>query len=439
MESPDKPRLFSHWIFPFALALCAYASLWAYSLKAGRLPLWVWWSVQAAGWISCLWFLRAVRNGWPSIRWIVVTALAFRVCGLWAAPTLEDDYHRYLWDGWRTVQDGSPYDRAPLEYFRLPEKRPPGIETALDEINNPDLTTIYAPVTQLLFAGGAAVAPGSLVALKLLLLFVDGGLLLLLEAWGGRGAAWFFGWCPLVVTETAFHAHPEAWALLWLIAALLCARRERWILAGALSGVAVGAKLFAVLALPFLIWRRPKLVLPAFLISLGLIYGPIFISGSSAEWAGMRAMARDFEFNSFGYALLAMVCGSPAARLLWLILFGVIAAFIVARWAGQKRSLQEAPLAGIFFAFFLLSPVLNPWYVVWLVPFLAIAPTPGGVALLVVVPLSYATGLNLGYPTLATYAQPGWVRPVELGVILLASASQLWLAQAKGRQVPLFR
>ena len=120
MESPDKPRLFSHWIFPFALALCAYASLWAYSLKAGRLPLWVWWSVQAAGWISCLWFLRAVRNGWPSIRWIVVTALAFRVCGLWAAPTLEDDYHRYLWDGWRTVQDGSPYDRAPLEYFRLP-------------------------------------------------------------------------------------------------------------------------------------------------------------------------------------------------------------------------------------------------------------------------------------------------------------------------------
>ena len=164
--------------------------------------------------MSCAWFLHTVAGDWPATRWIVATALAFRVCGLWMTPTLEDDYQRYLWDGWRTIQDGSPYDRAPAEFFAVAEKRPPRIETALNEVNNPDLTTVYAPVTQLLFAVAAAIAPGSLFTLKLLLMVIDLAALSLLVACGGRAAAWFYGWCPLAVTEVGFHAHPEAWSLL---------------------------------------------------------------------------------------------------------------------------------------------------------------------------------------------------------------------------------
>ncbi len=66
---------------------------------------------------------------------------------------------------------------------------------------------------------------------------------------------------------------------------------------------------------------------------------------------------------------------------------------------------------------FCSTPVLNPWYLVWLAPFVALAPTRRAVALLAVVPLSYATGLNLGDPTLATYGQPNWVRPIEFGIL----------------------
>lgn len=408
--------------FPFALALCGYTTLALFSLAPGRLPLGVWWGVQAVGWFSCAWFLRAVANdGWPALRWIVVTALLFRICGLWATPTLEDDYQRYLWDGWRTIKDGSPYDRTPQDFFALPEERPAGVETALDQLNHPDLKTIYAPVTQLLFAAAAAIAPGSLVTLKILLLLVDGGLLLLLSACGGRSVAWFYGWCPLVVTENAFHAHPEALALFWLVAAWLAGRRERYLMAGLLAGVAVGAKIFALLAVPLLAWQRPRVVLPAFLAVLGFIYGPILVSGSSAEWPGLRVMGGDFEFNSFGFALLARLFGSEAARLLWIIFFGLIAAFLFARWARNEGSLSSAPIVPVLLTFFLLSPVLNPWYLVWLVPFVALAPIPSAVALIVIVPLSYATGLNLGDPTLANYAQPVWVRPVEFGLVILAS------------------
>jgi hypothetical protein len=411
---------------PFCLTLGGYAFLALASRQSGRLPLGIWWGVQGIGWLGCAWFLRTVRKGWPATRWIVLSALLFRVCGLWATPTLEDDYQRYLWDGWRTIQDGSPYGRAPQKFFAAPETRPIGVETALDELNHPDLTTIYAPVTQVLFAVAAAIAPGSLFTLKLILLLVDCAFLLLLVTYGGRGAAWFYGWCPLVITEIAFHAHPEGWALLWLIAAWICARSERFLLAGALAGVAVSAKLFALLAVPFLAWRRPKLFVPAFLSVLALIYGPILASGSTAEWSGVHAMASYFEFNSFGFAVLAQICGRENARRLWLILFGVFAALLFVLWARRKRNLSEAPVTGVMLTFFLLSPVLNPWYLVWLVPFVAAVPARGAVALLVVAPLSYATGLNLGDSTLATYGQPIWVRPVEFGIVSLAMASRLW-------------
>ena len=160
-----------------------------------------------------------------------------------------------------------------------------------------------------------------------------------------------------------------------------------------------------------------------------MIYGPILATGSSAEWAGLRAMASYFEFNSLGFALLSWLCGSNEARVLWLLVFGLIAALLFARWAWQKRSLHEAPMADVLLAFFLLSPVLNPWYLVWLVPFVAVTRARCAIVLLLVVPLSYATELNLGEPSLAPYAQSAWVRPVEFGIVVLAGLSNLWPAE----------
>ena len=82
-----------------------------------------------------------------------------------------------------------------------------------------------------------------------------------------------------------------------------------------------GWKLLALLAVPLLAWRRPAIILPAFLAVLGIVYVPILATGSSAEWEDCTRMAGSFEFTPFGYALLAAMFGSSAARSLWLILF----------------------------------------------------------------------------------------------------------------------
>jgi len=90
-------------------------------------------------------------------------------------------------------------------------------------------------------------------------------------------------------------------------------------------------------------------------------------------------------------------------------------------------------MADLLLIFLVLSPVLNPWYVIWLVPFAAIAPTWRALTLIAIVPLSYATGLNLGDPSLATYAQPAWVRSTEFGMLVLAFVTDLWLSRRPER------
>jgi hypothetical protein len=73
----------------------------------------------------------------------------------------------------------------------------------------------------------------------------------------------------------------------------------------------------------------------------------------------------------------------------------------------------------IYGIFFLLSAVVNPWYMLWLLPFVALFPSVTGIAACMVVTLSYAHGLNLNEAGLAPYEHPWWVRPAEIAAVCL--------------------
>ena len=47
-------------------------------------------------------------------------AVAFRICGLVGGPLLEDDFYRYLWDGYRFATTGTPYAAVPEAFFTDP-------------------------------------------------------------------------------------------------------------------------------------------------------------------------------------------------------------------------------------------------------------------------------------------------------------------------------
>ena len=65
---------------------------------------------------------------------------------------------------------------------------------------------------------------------------------------------------------------------------------------------------------------------------------------------------------------------------------------------------------------------MNPWYLLWVLPFAVVRPSPWAWTASVAVLLSYATGLNLQDMNLHPFGHPWWVRPVEYGAIALAVA-----------------
>ncbi|MBA4207891.1 MAG: hypothetical protein C0457_23155 [Polymorphum sp.] len=68
-----------------------------------------------------LWLIWPIRSGvrLPAatetsiLRRIVVVGLLLRVLMLWSVPALEDDFHRYLWDGAVAANGFNPYGVVP--------------------------------------------------------------------------------------------------------------------------------------------------------------------------------------------------------------------------------------------------------------------------------------------------------------------------------------
>lgn len=382
----------------------------------------VWWLLGGLGF---QWVLTgAVAFFWASnhARFWLAMGIGFRLIGLWAEPLFEDDHHRFLWDGRMFFVTGNPYDTAPSEYFNNDEVSP-AFGDILDRINYPDVPTIYGPATEFVFFLSYLGAPGELWPWKIFLLAADVALLAMLWNLGGgesgARAAVFAAWCPLSVFETAFNAHPDGLAVSLITAALLAFRSRRTGWLGLCCGTAVAAKVFALLLVPFLLYRRSWRTALIFGAVLAACYLPFWLQGSWADWSGLRAFASEWEFNSSAYALLSWAAGSDRARILTVLLFGTGWIGTLKRWALVPGN-DIPPGAFVFGLFFLLSPAFNPWYALWLLPFVALRPSWTGIAILSCVSLSYLTRQNLGDGGLDGFAHPPWVRPVEFGLMAIA-------------------
>jgi len=146
-------------------------------------------------------YLHAVRRDEPiPLARLLFWAVAFRVCGLIGGPIYEDDFFRYLWDGYRFAVAGTPYGVSPEAFFLDPAV-PAALRAALDQINHPELPTIYGPTAQALFLFGYWIQPGSVAVLQALLIAVDlvtVGLLLRLAP--ARNVL-LYAWCLLLAFE----------------------------------------------------------------------------------------------------------------------------------------------------------------------------------------------------------------------------------------------
>ena len=381
------------------------------------------WALLGVAW----WCAREMRPA-QVLRAVWIWGVCFRVAGFFGEPLLEDDWARYLWDGRQMAISGNPYATAPAAHF-ADKTVPEPFQRLLDEINNPDLPTIYAPVCEYAFAVSHWIAPAKLWPWKVILLTADLLSLALLLRMVPPRQALLYAWCPLLIQETAFTAHPDSLWVLFLVAALYFFSKGNAARMAVCCGLALATKIFALLIVPFLLartaWKYRLLALAVFTAA----YLPFWLQGSAADSAGLRAMSGEWEFNSTVFAGLAHFVGAGAAKGITLAAFAMIWGMMLWRWWRRPGPATELPRGDLVFGFFfLLSAVVNPWYLLALLPFVVLRPSPWGVGALAVVTLSYAHGLYASEPSLAAYELPDWVRILELGLVtILLLVGRRWL------------
>jgi alpha-1,6-mannosyltransferase len=313
---------------------------------------------------------------------------------------LEDDHHRYLWDGWRTATALDPYTLAPSAWFG-DSSLPQPWQDVLSAINHPDIPTIYGPVLQALFALGHAIAPGALWPLKALLGVVDMAILGLL-ARHRVGARWLLAYAlhPLALKEAMASAHPDALVALLLLLALVAWQRRRALGVGVLLGLAVGAKVAALVVVPLLLFVPPSsrgeprqalrwalCVAAACAATLALLYLPFHASGGS-DAAALAVFSAQWRFNPLLYRVLEAGLPGAAARPAAALL--VMAGVAVIAWRWRREGAAHAPpLHAPLVLLLLLSPVVNPWYWLWALALAACLRCASVLAIGVAAALSY--------------------------------------------------
>ena len=377
-------------------------------------------------------YFRRLDAPFPVGR-LLFWAVAFRLCGLLGGPFFEDDFYRYLWDGYRFATTGTPYGAAPEAFFVDPGV-PAAFQSVLDGINYPELPTIYAPVTQFIFLIGYWLQPGSVTVLQAILIAVDlvaVGLLLRLAP--ARNVL-LYAWCPLVVKEIAFTAHPDGAGACLLLAAIVMARDRRWRIAAVMLGLAAGAKTFGLVLAPLVLAGARTRHWVLFAVTLAAVYAPFALRGAS-DLASFQVFAREWEFNSALFGLLKNALPPFESRLILGLVFAV---FWGCYYVNYTRNGARGVPRGdwIYGALLAVSPVINPWYLLWLLPFAAVSPGIWAWTASVAVLLSYVTGLNLQDYEMHPYAQPLWARGLEFSLILGGFGCDLvrrrWAARGGG-------
>jgi len=382
-------------------------------------------------------------------------ALAFRLIGLCGYPLLEDDHFRYLWDGWVFAELGSPYDIAPAEFF-TDERIVDELTNVLDSVNYPDVPTVYGPTAQWLFAFSYFLAPAAVWPLQIFSIVADFVIILCLLRWAPLAWVLLYAWSGLVLKEFAFTAHIDVWGAAFLCAAIalqqsivrqseMSDRTQNRVNTlfkigiGILLGLAVGIKVFCVIALPFVL-GKDRLAWTSMLSTCCAIAWPF---GLVAAWypAGLVAMGESWLFNAPLYVGSVAVFGAqtlPITKVGLFFLYACIYLVVLYRslFKHGLRSSNVAPaeyassLGWLFGLLFLLSPVFNPWYMVWwlflAVPFkhqrLMLTPWVASVVLFA----SYFTGINTDWSNLHLYEVAPGAMWVEFGLITLALVLDGW-------------
>jgi alpha-1,6-mannosyltransferase len=329
-------------------------------------------------------------------------------------PGLDDDIHRYVWDGRVQRLGYNPYIVIPsdpaLASLHTYETR---------TLNNPEVPSPYPAGAQLFFRAATSIHE-STFALKVAFVICDFAIVFVLLdvlRCTRQGEHWVlaYAWHPLLALEVAGSGHVDIVGVLLLLVSIAALVRH-WRAVAALSfGLAVAVKFLPIVLVP-LYWKRVRMRDAALAaIAVGLLYVP-FLDHGRIPIGSLGTYVQRFRFNDPVFATLERVAAPQVVAGL-----AVLAGFLTAIW--MRRKSAEGSLDAFAWpmaASLLCAPVVYPWYLLWLLPFLRSTSTvPIMVWTLSIIPTYYVWHLRLvGRP----WVVPDCIMLLEYGSVAVAAA-----------------
>ncbi len=329
-------------------------------------------------------------------------------------PGSDDDIHRYVWDGRLQRLGYDPYVVIPsnpvVKGLHTPETR---------NLNNPDLPSPYPPGAQLFFRAVTAIHE-STAALKTAFVICELAILfLLLDLLHRNNQAThlllLYAWNPLLAIEVAGSGHIDiVGALLLLVSAVALGRQWRATASVAL-GLAVAVKFLPIVLVP-LYWKRIRIRDAALAAAVvGLLYLP-FLHHGRIPVGSLGTYVHSFRFNGPVFAALDRLM--PPQMLAGL---AVLVGLLTAVWLRSSATeFSTDAFAWPMAACLLCAPVVFPWYLLWLLPFLT---SPSSFPLIVWTISIIPTYVMWHYRALGRPwgALPVWVMLLEYGCVAISA------------------
>jgi len=364
-------------------------------------------------------------------RHMIVLGLA--LAALWHlpfllhSPGLDDDIHRYVWDGRVQRLGYNPYLVVPndpdLARLHTPETH---------TLNNPDLPSPYPAGAQLFFRAVTAIHE-SVFALKVAFVTCELAIvLILLDIFRrtGQGMHWAlaFAWNPLLPIEVAGSGHIDIVGALLLLVSVAALQRRWRAVAAVAFGLAVAVKFLPIVILP-LYWKRVRIRdVATAAIAIAILYVP-FLDHGRIPLGSLGTYVRSFRFNDPVFATLERVAPPQLVAAL-AVLVGFLVAIGIRR---NSPTWSPDAVAWPMAASLLCAPVVYPWYLIWLLPFVGSASmVPIILWTVSIVPTYYVWHLRtLGHP----WVVPGWAILLEYGSVAAVSAI-VWLRRPSRSATP---
>jgi alpha-1,6-mannosyltransferase len=349
---------------------------------------WLFFSAFTLYGVACFIVLQADAVDRGTLFGIFVLAALMQSVLIFSRPTLSDDMYRYVWDGRVQAQGISPYRYPPnaleLSYLRDIEIYP--------SINRKNVVTVYPPAAQAAYAILWKIVPDNIPFFQIVMALggASAGVLLtglLRDLNLSPARALIYLWSPLLAYETAHAAHVDGLILPFLVGAWWARVRERDGLVGILLGIATAMKYYPALLLPFL-WRprhpQGRWQMPlAFIATVGAFYLPYVItSGGDVLGFLPRYFRETFNVSPLVSGLKDILdwlgWHSPnRITLIALVIIALLACWAIIKPAPNAETAIRRCILPIG-VITLLSQNLFSWYMLWLLPLIAIFLEPFG-------------------------------------------------------------